>query len=131
MKLQRYVVLFLTLFIAALLAFSLFPHHKHALVGCWKAKDSTVFVFRNDGSFIGRDFHGRRIYGSWSALNERQIGFQSLFHTGFYDPQYAEVTQTGMRYAYADSSGFIECVSIDRDTAMKLVESASLNQGQK
>jgi hypothetical protein len=101
------------------------------LLGCWEAKDSTVQIFRKDGSFIGRDFHGRRIFGAWSELNKSQIGFQSLYHSGSYNPQYAEVTNTGMRYAYADGAGFADCIKIDLPTALLKVNSASLNQWQQ
>jgi hypothetical protein len=104
------------------------PHHKHALVGCWQAEDSTVFVFRDDGTFIGRDFRGRRIFGNWVGLNKEQIGFQSLMHGSFYSPQYAEVTSSGMRYAYSDSPGFIDALSVDPITADRQISLAKLNQ---
>ena len=110
-------------------------HHKHILVGCWQAKeDPTVLIFRADGTFIGQDFKKQRIFGTWVVLNKSQIGFQSLYYSGFYNPQYAEVVTTGMRYAYTGRSvggsgpGFTHCVRIDFDTAMKEINQSSLNE---
>jgi len=128
---KKLVAIFLLLAViaAGVIAVVLRPdHHKHPLVGCWEARDSTVFIFRDDGTFIGRDYQGWKIFGSWVSLNDFQIGFQSLFHTGHYAPQYAEITRTGMRYAYADSPGFIQCVRTDPETAARRVALASLNQ---
>jgi len=109
--------------------------HNHALVGCWQAKeDPTVLIFRKDGTFIGQDFKKQRIFGTWVTLNQTQIGFQSLFYSGFYNPQYAEVTATGMRYAFTPRStsgpgpGFAHCVRIDYNTAKKIVDESSLNE---
>ena len=104
------------------------PLPNHILVGCWQGSDSTVIIFRNDHTFVGRDYLGRRIWGSWSVLNDKQIGFQALYHSGSYAPEYAEITPTGMRYACPDNDGFIGCKPIDFDTAAKLVDSATLNQ---
>jgi hypothetical protein len=110
-------------------------HQKHALVGCWQAKeDPTILIFREDGTFIGQDFNKQRIFGNWVVLNKTQIGFQSLYYSGFYNPQYAEVTATGMRYAYTPripgtaGPGFAHCVRIDFKTAIKEVNQASLNE---
>jgi hypothetical protein len=114
---------------------SLQAQHTHVLVGCWQAKeDPTVLIFRDDGTFVGQDFRKQRIFGTWIVLNKSQIGFQSLYYSGFYNPQYAEVTATGMRYAYTPRSangpgpGFAHCVRIDVDTAMKEVNQSSLNE---
>jgi len=110
-------------------------YHQHVLVGCWQAKeDPTVLIFRNDGTFIGQDFRRQRIFGTWIALNKSQIGFQSLYYSGFYNPQYAEVTDAGMRYAYTPRTdggpgpGFAHCVRIDFETAIKKVDQSSLNE---
>jgi len=80
----------------------------HPLVGSWKASDGTVFVFRKDGTFIGRDYVNRRIFGNWVELDGSRIGFQTLMHASAYAPQYAEVTPDGMRYAYSDGSRFVK-----------------------
>jgi hypothetical protein len=48
-----------------------------------------VFLFRPDGTFHGYDFRYREIWGNWVALSEERIGFQSLSHDSFYNPQYA------------------------------------------
>lgn len=37
-------------------AFSKTPLRNHVLVGCWQGSDSTVIVFRNDHTFLGRDY---------------------------------------------------------------------------
>lgn len=109
--------------------------HQHILVGCWQAKeDPTVLIFRDDGTFIGQDFKKQRIFGTWIDLGQSQIGFQSLYYSGSYNPQYAEVTATGMRYAYTPRAksgpgpGFAHCVRIDFDAAMKAVNESSLNE---
>ncbi|HSY18631.1 MAG TPA: hypothetical protein VK815_09870 [Candidatus Acidoferrales bacterium] len=109
--------------------------HNHALVGCWQAKeDPTVLIFRRDGTFIGQDFKKQRIFGTWVTVNKSEIGFQSLYYSGFYNPQYAEVTTNGMRYAYTPrredgpGPGFAHCVRIDYDTAKKIVDQSSLNE---
>ena len=80
----------------------------HPLVGSWKASDGTVFVFRKDGTFIGRDYVNRRIFGNWVELDGSRIGFQTLMHASAYAPQYAEITPDGMRYAYSDGSRFVK-----------------------
>ena len=110
-------------------------HHRHVLIGCWQAKeDPTILIFRDDGTFIGQDFKKQRIFGTWVTLNKSQIGFQSLYYSGFYNPQYAEVTDTGMRYAYTPRNesgpgpGFAHCVRIDYATAIKEINASSLNE---
>jgi hypothetical protein len=100
---------------------------KHALVGAWQASDGTVFIFRDDGTFTGRDYVNRRIFGSWVSLDAERIGFQSLMHAGVYLPQYAEVTPQGMRYAYSDGSRFVEAAKIDPAEALDLTLAARLN----
>jgi hypothetical protein len=109
--------------------------HRHVLAGCWQAKeDPTILIFRDDGTFIGQDFKKQRIFGTWIVLNKSQIGFQSLYYSGFYNPQYAEVTATGMRYAYTPRNpggsgpGFAHCVRMDFETAMKEINLSSLNE---
>ncbi|HEV2693997.1 MAG TPA: hypothetical protein VG347_13970 [Verrucomicrobiae bacterium] len=109
--------------------------HTHALVGCWQAQeDPTVLIFNDDGTFIGQDFKKQRIWGNWVILNKTEIGFQSLYYSGTYNPQYAEVTSTGMRYAYTPRApggpgpGFAHCYPIDFDIATALVNRSSLNE---
>jgi len=103
------------------------PGAKHALVGAWEAADGTVFIFREDGTFTGRDYVNRRIFGSWVILDAERIGFQSLMHAGVYLPQYAEVTPQGMRFAYSDGSRFVEAVKMDPAEALDLTLAARLN----
>ena len=102
-------------------------HPAHKLAGSWEADDGTIFIFREDGTFIGRDYINRRIFGSWVALDPERIGFQSLMHAGVYLPQYAEVTPRGMRYAYSDGSRFVDAVAMDPSQALGLVLAARLN----
>lgn len=101
---------------------------KHPLVGAWHASDSTVFIFRNDGTFVGRDYMNRRIFGNWVELDESHIGFQTLMHAGGYLPQYAEVTPDGMRYAYSDASRFVDAVKMEPADAARQIRAAPLNK---
>jgi hypothetical protein len=67
--------------------------------GWWKAGDGTVFNFRGDKTFVGIDYHGTLIWGNWTKLGDDKYGFQSLYHAGYYNPQYAIMTANGMKYA--------------------------------
>ncbi len=42
----------------------------HSLQGAWLAADNTIFIFRDDGTMIGRDWRMRELWGSWVRLDE-------------------------------------------------------------
>lgn len=100
----------------------------HPLVGSWEASDGTVFVFRKDGTFVGRDYMNRRIFGNWVELDGSRIGFQTLMHTSAYAPQYAEATTRGMRYAYSDGSRFVNARRLNAAKAMEKITAAPIDK---
>jgi hypothetical protein len=100
----------------------------HPLVGSWEASDGTVFVFRKDGTFVGRDYVNRRIFGNWVELDGSRIGFQTLMHTSAYAPQYAETAPGGMRYAYSDGSRFVNAKRLSGAKAMKKIAAAPIDK---
>lgn len=87
----------------------------HKLVGAWKANDDTIFIFRNDGSFYGVDWREREIWGNWVELSSTRIGFQSLRHDSFYNPQYAVVSddEKSMSYIITGGTRFIKAQKIE------------------
>ena len=89
----------------------------HPIVGCWRATDSTLFVFRVDGSFVGRDSARRQIWGSWVALTKEKAGFQSLLYANAYAPQTARVRGDKMSYTMTPLFGAIDCVRITQAEA--------------
>jgi hypothetical protein len=99
----------------------------HPLEGGWLADDGTVFVFRPDGTFHGYDFRRREIWGNWVALSPARIGFQSLLHDSFYDPQYAIIDATNsarMDYIVTGGNHFIGARRVDpaeADAAVRMV----------
>jgi len=101
---------------------------QHPLVGSWQASDGTVFVFRKDGTFVGRDYVNRRIFGNWVELDGSRIGFQTLMHTSAYAPQYAETTPSGMRYAYSDGSRFVNAKRLSAAKAMEKITNAPIDK---
>ena len=101
---------------------------QHPLVGSWQASDGTVFVFRKDGTFVGRDYVNRRIFGNWVELDGSRIGFQTLMHTSAYAPQYAETTPGGMRYAYSDGSRFVNAKRLSAAKAMEKITTAPIDK---
>ena len=101
---------------------------QHPLVGSWQASDGTVFVFRKDGTFVGRDYVNRRIFGNWVELDGSRIGFQTLMHTSAYAPQYAETTPGGMRYAYSDGSRFVNAKRLSAAKAMEKITAAPIDK---
>jgi len=101
---------------------------QHPLVGSWQASDGTVFVFRKDGTFVGRDYVNRKIFGNWVELDGSRIGFQTLMHTSAYAPQYAETTPSGMRYAYSDGSRFVNAKRLSAATAMQKITTAPIDK---
>lgn len=76
------------------------------IVGWWRAEDDTIFHFRADGTFIGKDYVGRPIWGNWVDLGHQKYGFQSQFHMKEYAPQYAVVTGAD-RMKYAGSAAVV------------------------
>jgi hypothetical protein len=100
---------------------------KHALEGGWLADDGTVFLFRPDGTFHGYDFRHREIWGNWVSLSKERIGFQSLLHDSFYNPQYALVDPTDkeqMDYIVTGGTHFIRAERIsagEADAAIQMV----------
>ena len=96
---------------------------KKSIEGCWKATDSTIFHFRHDGTFIGRDYVGRPIWGNWVELGQGKFGFQSLFHMGSYEPQYAVVTSPdAMKYVGTVGVVFIKSTRISEQEAAPEIE---------
>lgn len=82
----------------------------HPLEGGWLADDGTVFVFRPDGTFHGYDWRRKEIWGNWVVLSPVRIGFQSLLHDSFYNPQYAIINATNparMDYIVTGGTNFI------------------------
>jgi hypothetical protein len=96
----------------------------HALVGGWKATDDTIFVFRNNGTFHGLDWHDREIWGNWVSLAPNRIGFQSLTHDSFYNPQYAVISEDKniMNYIVTGGTRFIEAERIAIDEAETIID---------
>lgn len=92
------------------------PREAHPLEGGWLAEDGTVFVFRPDGTFHGYDFRKREIWGNWVTLTPTRIGFQSLLHDSFYNPQYAIINETNrarMDYIVTGGNHFIGARRVD------------------
>lgn len=97
---------------------------KHALIGAWKATDGTIFVFRNDGTFHGIDWHHREIWGNWVTLAPNRIGFQSLTHDSYYLPQYAVISdhKNIMNYIITGGKRFIQAERITNIQAADEIE---------
>lgn len=116
----------LVLLLAAAVAIFLFvgAGPRHPLVGSWLATDDTIFTFRNDGTFVGKDCHGKLIWGNWARLDNDRIGFQSLRHKSFYKPQFAVATWDGMKYAVSDGDRFIRAARISEADAAKGIATA-------
>lgn len=99
----------------------------HRLVGAWLASDGTIFHFRSDGTFHGIDYRKREIWGNWVTLSNSRIGFQSLLHDSFYQPQYAiirEADSDKMDYIVTGGVHFIAASRIDpakADAAIEMV----------
>ena len=96
----------------------------HALEGGWLADDGTVFVFRPDGTFHGYDFRKNEIWGNWVSLSRVRIGFQSLLHDSFYNPQYAildEMNHDRMNYIVTGGNNFIGARRVDPEEAAAAV----------
>jgi hypothetical protein len=96
----------------------------HPLEGGWLADDGTVFVFRPDGTFHGYDFRKREIWGNWVTLSDARIGFQSLLHDSFYNPQYAIIDATNrdrMNYIVTGGNHFIDARRVDPGEAAAAV----------
>jgi hypothetical protein len=97
----------------------------HVLEGAWLASDDTIFIFRPDGTFHGIDCNEREIWGNWVRLSDERIGFQSLLHDQFYDPQYAIINATNrarMDYIVTGGTGFIDAQRIPVSDASRRVE---------
>ena len=103
------------------------PRAAHPLEGGWLADDGTVFVFRPDGTFHGIDWRKREIWGNWVTLSSSRIGFQSLLHDSFYNPQYAIINPTNsarMDYIVTGGNHFIGARRVtpdEADAAVRLV----------
>lgn len=103
------------------------PRGAHPLEGGWLADDGTIFVFRPDGTFHGIDFRKREIWGNWVTLSPTRIGFQSLLHDSFYNPQYAIINETNaarMDYIVTGGNHFIGARRVspaEADAAVRLV----------
>lgn len=98
------------------------PPPRHALVGAWLARDDTVFVFRDDGTFVGVEMRGREIWGNWVTLDAARIGFQSLMHDVSYRPQYAVISAENparMDYIVTGGTHFIPALRIGSDEAAR------------
>jgi len=96
---------------------------KKAIEGYWKAEDSTIFNFRHDGTFVGRDYEGVPIWGNWVDLGHDKFGFQSLFHMGSYQPQYAVVTSADtMKYVGTAGVVFIQTKRVSEEDAAKVLD---------
>lgn len=103
------------------------PPPRHALVGSWLARDDTVFVFRDDGTFVGVDVRRREIWGNWVTLDAARIGFQSLMHDASYRPQYAVISAENparMDYIVTGGTHFIPALRIGPDEAARRVAEA-------
>ncbi len=97
----------------------------HPLVGAWLAEDGTIFDFRSDGTFHGVDFRKREIWGNWVTLSPSRIGFQSLLHDSFYDPQYAIIRERdadAMDYIVTGGNGFIAARRMETANARAAIE---------
>lgn len=103
------------------------PRGAHPLEGGWLADDGTVFVFRPDGTFHGIDWRKREIWGNWVTLSPSRIGFQSLLHDSFYNPQYAIINATNtarMDYIVTGGNNFIAARRVppaEAEAAVRLV----------
>jgi hypothetical protein len=110
---------------------------KHALEGGWLANDGTVFLFRTDGTFHGYDFRKREIWGNWVSLSDVRIGFQSLLHDSFYNPQYAIIdiaNKDRMDYIVTGGTHFIPAKRIstaDAEAAIKVVVTQGIHHPQQ
>lgn len=103
------------------------PPPRHALVGAWLARDDTVFVFRDDGTFVGADMRGREIWGNWVTLDAARIGFQGLMHDASYRPQYAVISAENparMDYIVTNGKHFIPALRIGPDEARRRMDEA-------
>lgn len=100
------------------------PREAHPLEGGWLADDGTIFVFRPDGTFHGIDWRKREIWGNWVTLSPARIGFQSLLHDSFYNPQYAIINATNtarMDYIVTGGDNFIRARRVDPQEAVAAV----------
>ncbi len=100
------------------------PRH-HVLQGAWLADDGTIFIFRPDGTFHGVDFRRREIWGNWVKLSDQRIGFQSLLHDSYYNPQYAIIDANdanAMDYIVTGGNNFIRAKRIPPTEAQFAVD---------
>jgi hypothetical protein len=98
--------------------------NEHVFVGGWVAADGTLFHFRSDGTFHGADWRKKEIWGNWVMLSDQRIGFQSLLHDSFYNPQYAIINpknKGSMDYIITDGTRFITARRISPDDAQKRI----------
>jgi hypothetical protein len=97
----------------------------HVLQGAWLADDGTIFIFRPDGTFHGVDFRRREIWGNWVKLSNQRIGFQSLLHDSYYNPQYAIIDPddaNAMDYIVTGGNNFIRAKRIPATEAQFAVD---------
>lgn len=120
-----FIGIFVILFLGISIAFFALGAPQHPMAGSWLATDDTIFTFRNDGTFVGKDCHGILIWGNWTKLDKARIGFQSLRHKSFYKPQFAVITPEGMQYAVSDGDRFIRAVRISDSEAARGIETAA------
>ncbi len=139
------IKLIIVLVMSVCLSFSCNPDHKgsvatapvHKLEGGWLASDGTVFVFRTDGTFHGIDLRFNEIWGNWVTLSDERIGFQSLLHASFYNPQYAIIDsadQNRMDYIVSDGDHFISAKRIpveEANASIKTVVERSIHRPTK
>lgn len=113
------------------------PREAHPLEGGWLADDGTVFVFRPNGTFHGIDFRKREIWGNWVTLSPARIGFQSLLHDSFYNPQYAIINATDparMDYIVTGGNHFIGARRVDPQeaaAAVRLIAEPEVHRPQR
>ena len=96
----------------------------HPMQGGWLGADGTVFHFRNDKTFHGYDFRHREFWGNWVVLSDERIGFQSLMHDAFYNPQYAIVdaeNEQKMDYIVTGGEHFISAKRIPDNEAVAAI----------
>lgn len=96
----------------------------HPMQGGWLGADGTVFHFRNDMTFHGYDFRHREIWGNWVVLSNERIGFQSLMHDSFYNPQYAFIQaedRQKMDYIVTSGKHFISAERIPDSEAISAI----------
>jgi len=103
----------------------------HPLEGSWRSDDDTIFTFRHNGTFVGKDLRGILIWGNWVKIDGEKIGFQSLLHKSFYNPQYAVSTAEGMEYINSDSNNSIRAKKITESEASAGIDNAITSKADK